>query len=221
MSTLKPMTVWKALNERKVLKDRIQRKSNSLEYFAVSTKGSEVVNGIDRDTYEAKLAANFNSIYQLYKNLEAYDAAIAEFNAKTEITIGGKTYTIAAAIARKQRLESEKDFIDNVISSLTATIRQISKDNDTILNETKINENVGRLLAERKFKVEEIAKGEEYLRDKYISDNTRVLVDPLNLYSKLDTLMDEINTFDNELNEKFNLVNVTNEITVELEDISV
>lgn len=219
MATTKTISVWKALNERKILRNRLSEVSVRKKFVDSSTESEAYIEGVEKSTYESKLKANFESTHQLFANLAAYDAAIAEFNASHNVTIGGKEYNVSAAIARHQRLPYEKKFLESIKSQLITTVNEINKKNTILLDESRINDEVKKMIDDRKISVDDMQNCIKSLREEYIKNTRRTLLDPSDLYNRLDGMIEELDEFEKEYNEAFNRLNVTSMITVDLEDV--
>lgn len=219
MATTKTISVWKALNERKILRSRLDRCVEGKVFVDSTTESETYINGVDQKTYCEKLKSNFVSTTQLYANLAAYDAAIAEFNASHTVEIAGKKYNVSAAIARHQRIAYEKQFLNKLKSQLVSTLTDITKKNAVLLDESRINNEVQKMIQDRKLSIDDMQTSIKSLREEYIKNTRRVLMDPSDLYNKLDGMIDELDGFEKEYNEAFNRLNVTSMIDIELENI--
>ena len=82
---IKELTVYEALQERKILEKRLKDSQasvssynyiNKVPYIGYATEYEQSISGMPRKDFGKKLKANYQSTSSLIKNLAAYNAAI-------------------------------------------------------------------------------------------------------------------------------------------------
>ena len=211
---VKELSVYDALIEISRINDKIEKFENatSINHFVgCGPEKSKTIKGVERETYENFLKSNYDSLSHLISNLAEYKAKVALSNAVTKIVIGGKEYTIAEAIQRKNNISAETRILQLVESN-------ISKVNMEIINHNRrVEDNLPDYLekvASESATPEDIEK----LTEKYKLDNMYVLVDPNKLLDTLEDKKQKLLEFVSSVDSKITTSNCKTLITVELED---
>ena len=98
------MSINRALSELKLLNKKITDKTGRLQ-VAVGIQQKTVIVKVD---FINTVKANVQQLRDLITNRNNIKSAIVLSNAKTKVTIGDKTMTVAEAIERKTSIELEK-----------------------------------------------------------------------------------------------------------------
>lgn len=232
--SLKTITIYQAMVDLKLMKKQLDnmiselnnvlgsstnpfnRKDNimTIPFVAIKTKAGTELGGVDIEEYKSGLQSNFDKYDSLISNIEAYSAAIAQSNAVTKVTIAGKEYTVAEAIKKKELSTARSKF-------LTLIKKQVSFASYAVINKNaEIEKNwLDTLKTISKDGTLELA--EEFIekqKQDFYDKNTYELVDPMNLMSKIDSLINEHDMFLNEVDTVLTTSNVQTVITFELED---
>lgn len=210
----KDLTVYEALQEKKLLEKRISGIEPSKTLF-VTYAGitDEQISGVPMDKALASIKGNYDSISHLIKNLAAYTAAISQSNALTKVTIDGKDYTVAEAISRYNNIDVEKKFLSSLLSQYNATKATIDKHNREVSDPVKIANYLNSVLGDKRTstQIDEATKT-------YLDKNLWIIVDPNELTENIIRLCDELNSF----KEKFHFIltqsNAITNVTVILEN---
>lgn len=100
--TKETMTVHEALAELKTLDKRISKKIRESAYVNSCKEGEDAKVGIySKEKFKELTRQNYQSIRDLINRRNALKRAVVLSNAKTEVEVGGVTYTVAEAIDMK------------------------------------------------------------------------------------------------------------------------
>lgn len=99
------LLITQALDERDLLKKKINKAINDLELITVvRKKDQKTMNNKTKEEFEADAKAAFQSVNDLIDRYRRIDQAIIMSNANTEIVVGGKSMTRAAAIQLRKAI---------------------------------------------------------------------------------------------------------------------
>ena len=221
MSTVQ-MTLQEALAKKKILESDISKKlsgnvfSNKLQFVTYAPETATNINGIEKETFIQQMKANLTSVKHLISNLTKLKVAINASNAVTKITIAGKEYTVADAIARYRALDSEKGFYSQCASQYNAVLSHINSTNEKVNDPDRVSAYMSTMLTS------DTAKKNETLYNSILEDykknNIVYLLDPNNLQTELVDWADELATFESEIHTALVTSNVNTTITVEFDD---
>jgi len=210
MKIMKKITITQALAELKLLDKKIDKKIRSLKesenWFIDFISGNSQrgkFTGLTIDELKVKATSTKQSITDLIEYRKTLKSKIALSNAKTEVEIDGKKYTIVEAIERKKSLQSEKDFV-RILSQQNASVRnQVENENE------EAKETIQNLLAAKlgsdsknqsKKEIDDLIKN---LTEMY----TAKTLDPLGISSYIEELEDEIESFENNVDVVLSISN--------------
>ncbi len=112
-------------------------------------------------------------------------------NATTNVSVGGKTYTVAEAVERKRSIEIEKNLLERMKIQYTSVQRAFEA------HQVAEQARVERLLSvelgkDAKTNPETI----KILSDSFLADNKATIVDPLHLEALIKAMSEEIELFE-------------------------
>lgn len=215
MSTV-TMNIQEALAKKKILENRLSElKGQKLLYVTAATEVATTVNGYKREDIENKLKSNFDSMRHLISNLRELKCAINMSNATTKITVAGKEYTVADAIARYNSISSERLFLSKCIAQYTTVTSQIEDTNALVSEPERIAAHVGEILGSESKKNESIYNA---VVEDYKKNNILYIIDPNNLEEVLLKWKDELDQFEADIHTALITSNIQTQITVEFED---
>lgn len=210
----KTLSVYEALIEISRLNDKIEKFNSSSTmplFLACATESAKYIEGMEKEKYINLLKSNYDSCRHLISNLSEYKAKVALSNAKTTITVGGKEYTIAEAIQRKQNIDTEIRFLRMIETQLKDVNTKITAKNNTV--KAGLTEYLEKVKSETATP-EEIDK----LTNIYNEKNLFILVDPYGITETIDEKRQELETFLSDVDTKITASNCSTMITVDLED---
>lgn len=210
----KTLSVYEALIEISRLNDKIEKFNSSSTmplFLACATESAKYIEGMEKEKYINLLKSNYDSCRHLISNLSEYKAKVALSNALTTITVGGKEYTIAEAIQRKQNIDTEIRFLRMIETQLKDVNTKITTKNNTV--KAGLTEYLEKVKSETATP-EEIDK----LTNIYNEKNLFILVDPYGITETIDEKRQELETFLSDVDTKITASNCSTMITVDLED---
>ena len=219
------MTVYKALNKRKIYLNQLERLKDQYgdtrKYLAVVSGNATTVDGLSIEKFENAAKALYDKKVAILRNFYALNAAITKSNATTVVTIAGVEYTVAEAIVRYDRLSAEKDMLVDIRTQVVNAKATINKYNTDVLSERNVTEHVRKSIDSLGMTTDNttpelIEMMEERYRAEYIQRNTYRLVDPYNHAETIENRIDELNAFISEFNEAINICNMQTIINVNL-----
>lgn len=210
----KTLSVYEALIEISRLNDKIEKFNSSSTmplFLACATESAKYIEGMEKEKYINLLKSNYDSCRHLISNLSEYKAKVALSNALTTITVGGKEYTIAEAIQRKQNIDTEIRFLRMIETQLKDVNTKITAKNNSV--KAGLTEYLEKVKSETATP-EEIDK----LTNIYNEKNLFILVDPYGITGTIDEKRQELETFLSDVDTKITASNCSTMITVVLED---
>lgn len=122
------MSINRALAELKLLNKKITDKTNAL-LVAEAAKG---VAAEAKQVFIRDQAASIQQVRDFIVRRNAIKSAIVASNAKTTVTIGNKTMTVAEAIERKTGIEHEKHLMRRLRERYYGAKAAVEKHNETV-----------------------------------------------------------------------------------------
>ena len=210
MATTK-MSITRALNELTLLESRISR-AISESVFTTHKKASSknVLNGrktVEEFSQEAK--ASLQSVQALIERRKQIKELIVASNAVTKVTVGAKEYTVASAIERKTSIQLDKMLLNKLVSSFANSMSSVERANEKLENEIS--------MLNTTYMAKENAMSETMLKmnQEYREQNETTLVDPLNIQKLIETMKNDIEEFENEVDFVLSESNSTHFIDIE------
>lgn len=211
--TSETMTIHKALCELKTLDARITKGIGECVFVFANKTSNTKVSGVPVSEYCEEIKSGYQRVADLLRRRDAIKAAVVQSNAETKVTIGGKEYTVAAAIEMK----------NNGIPLMQTLLKKMERDNR--MARTEASKNNGDMLEARadeyvkslygssdmKNASEEIKK----VRSDFIAAQTFEIVDPLDIVTKMEQLEKEINGFLVDVDSALSVSNALTNVTIE------
>ena len=201
------ISVTRALVELKRLDERISKAISGGQFVArtIGRDNHKKVVGSTASVTETeqKIQGSFDKVQSLIANREAMKSAIVMSNAKTMVTILGKTVSVAEAIELKSTVGFRTQYLNTMRQQLTSERNQVDK--SAILLDAEIETSLNTLYgadskkidAETLKSVSDVKKNqkEQALLDsgKIEDKMAAVEADILNLSSELDFVLSESN----------------------------
>lgn len=210
------MLMTQALDERDLLVKKINDKIEKIKLVDVKKRNEETTadNRISVEEFSKNAESAYQQITDLIERYQRLDAAIIASNAATWIeTIYGK-YTVADAIALRNRLKDEGVYsVDASFES--SIIEQFRKQyQNAIMVADAKNKNVERQAEEMRMSILGKDSKTKELKpldvvDAYVKENTTEIIDPLGAKKKMQELHEKIETWLSELNTRIKVSNAT------------
>lgn len=211
----KTITVYEALQEKKLLEKRIESQSmNKVSFIAFAGESDETIDGISIEDIETRLKGNFDSIKHLLKNYASYTAAINQSNAITKITINNKEYTIAEAISRYQGIDNEIRFLQTIAAQYREINDKVRNHNTVVKDPNEVSKYINNVLGD--------SKKDQALIDSttntYLKNHLWKVIDPNKIGDNFEKMLNDVTAFKEQIHFILTKSNAITEITIELED---
>ena len=210
------MLVTQALDERDLLVKKIGDKIGKISAVDTKKRNEEktMTARVSVEEFGSAAQAAYQQIMDLIDRYQRLDAAIVASNAATKVTTSYGEFTVAGAIALRNRLrgqgtyENEGDFENQIIRMLekqyNAAISIAERRNKDIESQA---ENMRLSILGKDSKVRDDKPLE--VVDAYIRENTTEIVDPLESQKKAQELMEKRNALLTELDTQIKVSNAT------------
>lgn len=204
------MTIHAALGEIKKLKQRIEKGTLNAVFIGNMKKSADTVNNYahSRDEFKSIVTANYQSLNDLIKELNAIKSAVTLSNATTKLEVGTETMTVAEAINRKEYIEFEKTLLRKMKHQYDNVVASTTRRNEDV--EDNLNEQVTALIGKDP-KAKDNLVG---FMEQYRNSNSWENVDPLNLKEKIDALELRISDFEANVDVALSVSNAITTITI-------
>lgn len=210
------MSVYEAMSRKKILENKIKNTSTIYRMVDKKLKSSttELTDGTSLEDAKTSIKAAYDSTVALIENYTNLTAALHESNAKTTITIGDKTMTVAEAIGREKYLDFEERVYTSMVNSFNKYKNEVDTSNERKLSPEAISSYVEKILGDSKKDTNLIAATE----DAYRMANTLEVFDPLNTKEIGEKKLEELKAFKERLHFELTNVNCKTNITVNFVD---
>lgn len=209
------MTIHKALSELKTMEARISAAIVDCNVVVANKHSNAKISGISVQDYCARAKSKYQSAKTLIERRNAIKRAVTRSNAVTEVSIGGKTYTVAEAIDMKSKgCDYLKDLANSLQSQYNKARLVADHENGDRLD-TRADEYIKSMYggADLKNMADEINK----MRETFIAAQTVELVDPINASREAEFLREEIDKFLSDVDSALSVSNALTSIEVEYE----
>ena len=211
MADKRKISVTQGLVELKTLDSRIMKAIDNCSFIGAKKKSSDKVGHFKEENFVENVKADYQSVNDLITNRATLKSAIVQSNAITNVEIGGVTYTVAQAIERKSSIVYDKTL-------LVAMKQQYKKVTDQVFKEnSKVDAQVENMLltylgkdTDKKLNENDL----ELITTPFREKNEWSLVDPLNLYEKIQELEKSITDFESEVDTQLSISNAVTFIEV-------
>lgn len=211
--TTETMTIHKALCELKTIDDRIHKELDNGRFVFANKAANKVVWGLEIDKFCENQKSKYQRVTDLIARKNAIKRGVITSNATTKVTIAGKEYSVAEAIYMKQ----------DGISLLQAVLTKLDIDNQRAQRDC--DQNNGENLEQRadthvatlysNYDKKDMSEAMKKDRDDFIKAQKYVVIDPIDVNSKMDDLRDRIDSFIIEIDSALSVSNALTEITIE------
>lgn len=206
------ISISKGLIELKLLDSRINNAINDAKFIVAYKKSAKKVNVSDTpEEFANKAKSSMQSINDLIERRKQIKALIVDSNAKTMVTVAGKTMSVASAIERKESIKYEEMLLASMerqysreMSIAISQNENVSSQLDNLLNNTFGRENRTKITSE------EI----EAISNPYKAQNEFDVLDVLKIANKIKELKDDILNFKSEVDNVLTESNVLTKITI-------
>jgi len=203
------MTATKALVEIKMLDKRINSKISETLFVAV-VRGDDKKTiqqvSVEDATTEAK--SGKQAISALIDRRNAIKTALVRTNATAVVIVGGKTYTVAEAIERKNSICYEECMLQAMKQQYATALQYIEQTNVRV--DAEINNILKGIGEGENVKKSDLATTIATMR----KAKEAKLLDPINIKKQIDELESNIDKFKAEVDTTLSVSNATTTITL-------
>ena len=219
MKMSEKMLVTQALDERDLLVKKINRKIEKLKLVDVKKRNEEKTAGerVVPEEFRQNAESAFQQVCDLIERYQRIDAAIVASNAATTVETSFGTYTVAGAIALRNRLKGdgiydvngcfEEGLIEQFDRQYKSAVQAASQKN-AILDRQAEDMRMSILGKDSKNKDPKPLE----VVDAYIRENTMEVIDPLGAEKKMQEIKEKNETLIKELNTQIKVSNATTAI---------
>lgn len=216
------LLVTQALDEKDLLVKRIGDKIDAARFVDTVKNNEETVyrSRLKREDFADKAKAEFQQIQDLIARYERIDAAIVASNAATTIETSYGTFTVAAAISLRSRLQGKGTADQQVKDFEGLLLRKMSRqydmevayadDRNKAVQATSEDMRLSILGKDTKVKDDKPLE----VVDAYVRENTTVLADPLDIKQKMTEISDRRDNLLRELDTQIKVSNATTYIEI-------
>lgn len=193
---MEKMLVTQALNELKLLDNRINKAINDAVLVIAAKRSEKKVNpNLTKEEFEIRAKAGYQSVLDLIERRKKIKAAVVTSNAVTKITVHGEEMTVAEAIERKGTIDYEVSLLRQMQSQWGVQNREMNMQNMRM--EEKIDKYIETFVGKdtSKAKDNELEAMIKPMRE----SGEYSLVDPLSIEKKIADLDDYIKGFRSEV----------------------
>lgn len=209
--TTEKMTVHQALAELKTMDSRIDKAICAEQYVFANKHSNQKVDGIPISEKVEQIKAQYQRVRDLIIRRDAIKRAVVMSNARTEVLIGGKTYSVAEAIEMHiHGMEFRRDLLNRLVRDYSRAKETASANNGEAL-ERRADAHVANVFGhDAKPSAEDIAR----VRAEFIAGQTYELVDPLRIEEAIRKLEEEITSFEVNVDAALSVSNAITEIEI-------
>ena len=215
------LLVTQALDERDLLNKKINDKIMSAVFVDVVKHNEETVlnRRVDRETFQKEAQSAYQQINDLIERYKNIEAAIVESNANTFIETSYGKFSIAAAIALRNRLRGDLKFDGKADFETTLYQRMKRAYEDCVTTMELKNDALAETAEQMHLSIlgrETKVKNNKPLEvvETYIKENSMELADPLNIVSKMEQLQERKDKLLSELETQIKVSNATTVIVL-------
>ena len=215
MTNTNTMTVTRALAELKRFDDRIHREITSNVFVGVTVGKNALQKPFmgtgTVDQQSKNIQSSFDTVQSLIAQRQKIKSAVVVSNAKTMVTLGGVTMTVAEAIEMKKSVAYKQTFLQYLTSQYNVANQQVTSQNAKL--ETAIDTMVSQVMgASDKGKVDTTSY--EAIAVPQRNAKEAALLDPKGIAEQIKKLTEEIALVEMELDFVLSEKNATTTIEV-------
>ena len=201
---MRKISITEALNELKLYDSKITKAIYNARLVGAAKKSSDKVGVVTKEDFVERAKASYQSVTDLIANRNALKSAIVKSNAVTEVTINGKTMTVAEAIERKNSIDYDETLLSEMKRQYASATDTVAKENKKVDN--KVDELLATLIG--KDSAKDISKeSQEAVEKPYRAKNEYEFVDPIGLLDKIEALESDIDGFKSEVDTRLSVAN--------------
>lgn len=208
------ITIHRALTELKTNKERISKELESAKFVGFRVGKTKIVNGVSIDEFSKRAMASYDRIVGLIdrhnsikRAIVLSNAGVANIDGVRKINVCGKQMTVAEAIERKTSIAFDEHLLLSMSSQFSLVTNQIENGNRMV--SARLDDYLKSMFGGDKSNAspEEI----ETHSKSFHENNDYVMVDPISIFKKIESLRFEIENFKMEVDS---VLSENNAITI-------
>lgn len=210
--TKETMTVHEALAELKTLDKRIDKKIRESTYANTCKESGDAKVGIySKESFKEITRQNYQSVRDLINRRNALKRAVVFSNAKTNVEIGGVTYTVAEAIDMKNHgMGHLRSLLIEITEEYNHVATECRKTNETLVD--RATHSLQQLSGgENKIEAEEVQK----FIDEFTKSQRLEVISGIDCPKIMAELEEEIATFSTKIDSALSVSNAITTIEFE------
>ena len=203
---MRKISITEALNELKLYDSKINKAITNAKLVGATKKSSDKIGVVKKEEFIERAKASYQSVTDLIANRNALKSAIVKSNAITEVTINGKTMTVAEAIERKNSIEYDEQLLNTMKAQYVNATSSVDKENKKV--DTKVDELISTLVGkdtDKKIDKDAVEAIEKPYREK----NEFELIDPIGIFDEMLKLEADIDGFQSNCDTALAVANAT------------
>lgn len=209
---MRKISITEALNELKLYDSKINKAITNAKLVGATKKSSDKIGVVKKEEFIERAKASYQSVTDLIANRNALKSAIVKSNAITEVTINGKTMTVAEAIERKNSIEYDEQLLNTMKAQYVNATSSVDKENKKV--DTKVDELISTLVGkdtDKKIDKDAVEAIEKPYREK----NEFELIDPIGIFDEMLKLEADIDGFQSNCDTSLAVANATTFIEID------
>ena len=205
------ITITEGLADLKLYSQKIEKKIRQAKFVGAKKKSDDKIDGVKVEEFVDNATEDFQSILDLSENRKKLKSAIVQSNASTEIEIGGKKYTVAQAIERKNSIVLDKDLLNMLKAQYARMTTKVVEENNKV--DAQINRMLEAFMGKdsgKKVNETDITA----ISNPYHEKNDYELIDPIGIAEKIKSLEEDIDEFESNVDRQLSISNSTTYIEV-------
>ena len=208
------MTIHRGLAELKLIDSRIAKAVDSIVPSGMMQKDKPVAGmNMTKEDFEKEAKAKMQSVTDLINRKSKIKNAIVKANAKTKVTVDGKTMTIADAINFKSVIALKRTLASSLFNKHSTVVSKINVENEKVngiaLENAKIM--IGK---EGDGNVKATDADVKAIVEPFVERNELHLVDPLNVEKSVEAIEQEVDGFELEIDAVLSEINAVTFIEI-------
>jgi hypothetical protein len=188
------ITVARGLVELKTLGDRIGKATNELVPIHVFVGETLPPGYKSKEEFKDAAGTGKQRVTDLIERRKALKSAIVRSNAVTQVSINGKSMSVAEAIERKLSIGLDKTLLNTLKKHFSASSKRVDEINEQV--RVRLDSHLKEFFGRDKKPDED---QQAAITKPFMATNEAHLLDPLDLRPLIDTMDEEITKFEQEV----------------------
>lgn len=207
---MRTISIQQALREVKLGENRVRSALSGAQFIAAGEKGVKTIGGQLVSDWTKNAKATYQQVQDLIANYTEIKQKVAESNATTTVEIAGQTFTVSAAIEKKNSIVLEQTLLNTLKGQLARVEAEAQRWEKTIT--AKADEVAAAMFS----KDGKPVKSDEYqdFVKKFVEERQMTMIDPISIREEIKRLETFIEDFLAEVDYKLTESNVVTKISL-------